>query len=187
MRRVSMSEVSGSIGELRIRIIPMESGHWEEVRRIYGEGLETGLATFESELPEWVHWDQGHLPFARLVAVLDGELVGWAALSPVSARRVYRGLAEVSVYVAEGARGRGVGYCLLARLVAESEANGIWTLQAGIFPENLASVSLHLRAGFREVGRRERIARLRGIWRDVLLLERRSERVGTDTERAVDR
>ena len=113
----------------------MESGHWEEVRRIYGEGLETGLATFESELPEWVHWDQEHLPFARLVA--------------------------------------------------ESEANGIWTLQAGIFPENLASVSLHVRAGFREVGRRERIARLRGIWRDVLLLERRSERVGTDEGEAV--
>jgi L-amino acid N-acyltransferase YncA len=168
------------MGELRVRLIPMEPVHWEAVRRIYGEGIETGLATYETELPDWERWDQGHLPFGRLVAVLDGEVVGWAALSPVSARRVYRGVAEVSVYVAAGARGRGVGHRLLERLVSESEANGIWTLQAGIFPENLASVSLHRRAGFREVGRRERVARLRGTWRDVLLLERRSDRVGTD-------
>lgn len=157
--------------------------HWERVRAIYLEGLATGHATFETEVPEWDVWDAAHLPFARLVARSDGEggeVLGWAALSPVSRRRVYEGVAEVSVYVAERARGLGVGGALLRALVTESERNGVWTLQAGIFPENVASITLHARCGFREVGRRERIGKLGGRWRDTLLLERRSERVGTD-------
>ena len=157
--------------------------HWEQVRAVYLEGLATGHATFETEAPEWEVWDAAHLPFARLVArsnVEGGEVLGWAALSPVSRRRVYEGVAEVSVYVAERARGGGVGLALLRALVEESERRGVWTLQAGIFPENAASLVLHARCGFREVGRRERIGKLEGRWRDTLLLERRSERVGTD-------
>ena len=149
------------------------------MRGIYEQGLATGQATFTTEAPDWADWDSSHLPHSRLVAVADaGPVLGWAALSPVSSRSVYRGVAEVSVYVAAGARGQGVGRRLLAGLVAESEAQGIWTLQASIFPENLASVRLHEAAGFRLVGRRERISQLRGVWRDTLLLERRSPAVG---------
>lgn len=133
-----------------------------------------GEATFEAEVPGWEHWDSSHLIEHRLVALRDGEVAGWAALSPISDRCVYGGVAEVSVYVTAGARGQGVGRALLEALVASSEAGGIWTLQAGIFPENEASVRLHERAGFRVVGRRERLGRLRGAWRDILLLERRS-------------
>jgi len=157
--------------------------HWAQVRAVYLEGLATGHATFETEAPEWDVWDAAHLPFARLVARADdegGEILGWAALSPVSRRRVYEGVAEVSVYVAERARGLGVGGALLRALVEESERHGVWTLQAGIFPENVASITLHARCGFREVGRRERVGKLEGRWRDTLLLERRSRRVGTD-------
>lgn len=164
----------------------MRASDWEQVRAIYIEGIRTGDATFETEAPNWERWDEGHLPFARLVmrdgdAVREGRVVregdavlGWAALSPVSKREVYRGVAEVTVYVAETARGRGIGRALLEALIAESERNGVWTLQASIFPENTASVELHRRCGFREVGRRERIARLHGVWRDTLLFERRS-------------
>ena len=157
----------------------MRASDWEQVRAIYLEGIRTGDATFETEAPSWERWDEAHLPFARLVmrdlVRHDGEQVlGWAALSPVSKREVYRGVAEVTVYVAEAARGRGIGRALLEALIEESERNGIWTLQASIFPENTASVELHRRCGFREVGRRERIARLHGIWRDTLLFERRS-------------
>jgi L-amino acid N-acyltransferase YncA len=157
--------------------------HWEQVRAVYLEGLATGQATFETETPGWEEWDAAHLPFARIVACeggAGGEVLGWAALSPVSRRRVYEGVAEVSVYVAARARGNGLGVALLGALVEESELNGVWTLQAGVFPENAASLALHARCGFREVGRRERIGRLRGLWRDTLLLERRSGRVGTD-------
>jgi L-amino acid N-acyltransferase YncA len=160
--------------------------HWEQVRVVYLEGLATGQATFETEAPEWEVWHAAHQPFARLVACADGaaggdrEVLGWAALSPVSRRRVYEGVAEVSVYVAGRARGAGVGGALLRALVEESERGGVWTLQAGVFPENAASLALHARCGFREVGRRERIGRLGGVWRDTLLLERRSGRVGTD-------
>ena len=152
----------------------MRASDWEQVRAIYVAGIRTGHATFETEAPGWERWDEAHLPFARLV-VREGEAVlGWAALSPVSKREVYRGVAEVTVYVAEGARGQGIGRALLEALIRESERNRIWTLQASIFPENTASVELHRRCGFREVGRRERIAQLRGLWRDTLLLERRS-------------
>jgi len=148
------------------------------VRSIYLEGIAGGNSTFETEAPSWEKWDEAHLQIARLV-MRDGEnVVGWAALSPVSKRSVYRGVAEGTVYVAENFRGQGIGRALLDALVSESERNGIWTLQASIFPENTASVELHLRCGFREVGRRERIATLNGIWRDTLLFERRSTTVG---------
>lgn len=153
---------------------------WDGVRAIYLEGIATGQATFETDAPPWERWDASHLAAPRLAARKGGALLGWAALSRVSAREVYRGVAEVSVYVAARARGRGVGRALLAALVEASEACGIWTLQAGIFPENEASLRLHRACGFRQVGRRERIARLRGNWRDTLLLERRSPRVGLD-------
>jgi phosphinothricin acetyltransferase len=157
---------------------PLTAGDWESVRAIYLEGVATGDATFETDAPPWESWDAGHLPGARLVARSGGEALGWAALSPVSNRCVYGGVAEVSVYVAARARGRGVGRALLAALVEASEACGVWTLQAGVLPENSASVRLHLACGFREVGRRERLGKLNGRWRDVLLLERRSDKVG---------
>ena len=155
-------------------------GHWPEVRAVYKEGLATGDATFETEAPEWERWDASHLGVCRLVALTGGRVAGWAALSPVSARKVYAGVAEVSVYVGAEFRGRGVGRALLEALVRESESEGLWTLQAGIFPENVASVVLHKACGFREVGRRERVGRLRGRWRDTVLLERRSRTVGVD-------
>jgi L-amino acid N-acyltransferase YncA len=154
--------------------------HWPEARAVYLEGVATGHATFETEAPEWDVWDESHLPFARLVALSGGRVAGWAALGRVSRREVYRGVAEVSVYVGAGFRGRGVGRRLLASLVEASERGGVWTLQAGIFPENAASLALHRACGFREVGRRERIGRLGGRWRDTLLLERRSRVVGAD-------
>lgn len=166
--------------ETRPELVALQPAHWPAVRTIYRQGIATGEATFETEVPGWDGWHAAHLPFARLVAIAAGEVAGWAALAPVSSRTVYAGVAEVSVYVAEGWRGRGLGATLLRRLVAESEAHGIWTLQAGIFPENSASIALHLREGFREVGRRERLAKLHGRWRDVVLLERRSSRVGRE-------
>jgi L-amino acid N-acyltransferase YncA len=152
----------------------MTPGDWEQVRAIYVEGIESGNSTFETDTPSWERWDQEHHQFARLVMRDADQVIGWAALAPVSKRKVYRGVAEVTVYVTESARGRSVGRALLEALIAESETNGIWTLQASIFPENAASVKLHLRCGFREVGRRERIAVLKGVWRDTLLFERRS-------------
>jgi L-amino acid N-acyltransferase YncA len=154
--------------------------HWERVREVYLEGIKTGQATFEREAPEWEQWDAAHLKFARLVALDLDSVAGWAALSPVSTRKVYAGVAEVSVYLGEQFRGRGLGRALLEALIRESEARGIWTLQAGIFPENDASVALHLACGFREVGRRERIGRMDGRWRDTVLFERRSKIVGTE-------
>ncbi len=157
----------------------MNADGWQQVRSIYLEGIATGDATFETKAPSWEEWDAGHLRDARLVARNGNDVLGWAALSPVSSRCVYGGVAEVSVYVSEKGRGRGVGRVLLEALIEESERNGIWTLQAGIFPENVASVGLHLRCGFREVGRRERIGKLNGVWRDTLLFERRSKSVGT--------
>ena len=160
-------------------IRPMRLEDWPAVRRIYEEGIATGDATFESSAPSWERWDASHLAIGRLVADVDGEVAGWAALSGVSDRCVYAGVAEVSVYVADHARGHGLGGQLLEALIAASEEAGIWTLQAGIFPENAASLAIHRRSDFREIGRRERLGRLRGLWRDVLLLERRSRTVGT--------
>jgi len=158
----------------------MRPGDWEDVRTIYAEGLATGQATFETEAPSWEAWDASHLPCARLVARKDESVVGWAALSPVSSRKAYAGVAEVSVYVAQGHRGVGFGRQLLDALILDSEANGIWSLQAVMFPENAGSVALHRGCGFREVGRRERIGKLNGVWRDTILLERRSQRIGMD-------
>jgi L-amino acid N-acyltransferase YncA len=151
---------------------------WGAVRAIYQQGIATGNATFETTTPTWEGWDASHLPTCRLVALRDGQVVGWAALSPASGRRVYAGVAEVSVYVAAPARGQGVGKALLSALVEASEREGIWTLQAGIFPENEASIALHKSCGFRVVGRRERLGQMDGVWRDVLLMERRSTVTG---------
>ena len=153
---------------------------WELVRAIYLEGISTGQATFETEAPDWERWDAGHLPQCRIVARSGDGILGWAALSPVSSREVYAGVAEVSVYVAASARGFGVGGALMRALIEASERQGVWTLQSSIFPENHASVALHLKHGFREVGRRERIARHHGVWRDTVVLERRSRVAGID-------
>jgi L-amino acid N-acyltransferase YncA len=155
----------------------MAADDWPAVAAIYRHGIETGDATFETEVPSWEDWDMAHLP-QRIVARLDGDVVGWAALPPMSDRSAYRGVAWDSVYVEPGAQGRGIGRLLLERLIRESEAAGIWTLQAGIFPENHASLALHGRCGFRVVGVRERLAQREGRWRDVVLLERRSRVVG---------
>jgi L-amino acid N-acyltransferase YncA len=159
---------------MSIEIDTLSADHWESVKAIYLEGIQTGHATFETEAPDWPSWDNAHLKIARLVARENTEVIGWAALSPVSARRVYAGVAEVSVYVAAGGRGRGVGRQLLTALISEAERAGIWTLQAGIFPENESSIALHEACGFRHVGRRERIGKLGDVWRDVILMERRS-------------
>jgi len=148
---------------------------WQEVARIYREGIETGNATFETEVPSWEEWDAAHLRDHRLVAVRDGAVVGWIALVPVSPRECYAGVAEVSAYVGEEARGEGVGSALLTAVIDSSERAGIWTLQTGVFPENDVSLRLLQRFGFRVVGTRERIGRLHGVWRDVVLVERRSE------------
>lgn len=163
-----------------LAIVPLLPEHWPSVRAIYAEGIATGHATFETEVPEWEAWDAKCLSEGRLIALVDGSVAGWAALMPISKRRVYAGVAEESVYVGAAYRGRGVGRRLLEQLVAESEVLGIWTLQAGIFPENVASVRVHEACGFRTVGVRRGIGRMAGRWRDVLLLERRSEVVGTD-------
>jgi L-amino acid N-acyltransferase YncA len=156
----------------------MCSNDWPAIRKIYSEGIATGNATFETKTPDWAKWDQAHRQDCRLIACDSQEILGWAALSPVSGRRVYSGVAEVSVYVGAGAQGRGVGRTLLQSLVEQSERCGIWTLQAGIFPENVPSIALHKSCGFREVGLRQKLGQRDGIWRDVLLLERRSSKVG---------
>jgi phosphinothricin acetyltransferase len=151
---------------------------WDQVRKIFAEGIETGDATFETKVPEWDDWHKSHLSACRLVVRNDNKVIAWAALSPVSERCVYGGVAEVSIYVSREAQGKGVGKTLLSALIAESEKKNIWTLQAGIFPENKASLKLHLKCGFREVGLREKLGQLDGLWRDVILLERRSRKAG---------
>lgn len=156
----------------------MQSEDWGAVRSIYQEGIATGNATFETDAPEWQEWDRSHLRDCRFVARREGQVVGWGALSPVSSRCVYAGVAEVSIYVTASARGEGIGKTLLRTLIEASERQGIWTLQAGVFPENEASIALHMACGFREVGYREKIGQMNGHWRDVILLERRSEVVG---------
>ncbi len=158
-----------------MQIRNLQPHDWPDVARIFAEGVATGDATFETEVPSWDAWDAAHLAGHRFVVTLDGDVVGWAALAPVSSRDCYAGVAEHSIYIAESVRGLGFGRQLLAALIASAEADGFWTLQSGIFPENEASISLHTALGFRIVGVRERLGRLHGAWRDVLLLERRSE------------
>ena len=167
-RRVSMG----------IAVVAMTPSDWEAVRSIYLQGIVTGNATFETAVPDWEQWDASHLQSCRLVALEGETVVGWAALSPVSDRCVYGGVAEVSVYIASDARGKGFGRALLQRLIEQSEQAGYWTLQAGLFSQNVASVALHKSCGFREVGVRRRLGQLNGVWRDVLSMERRSEAVG---------
>jgi len=170
---------------LEYRINILVPGDWPQVRTIYLEGIATGHATFEPEPPEWEKWDSSHVAAPRLVARTNGQVAAWAALSRVSARKVYAGVAEVSIYVGAKYRRKGVGDALLAALIEGSEKNGFWTLQAGIFPENTASIELHKKHGFRVLGTREKVGKmafgeLQGKWRDVVLMERRSKVVGVD-------
>ncbi len=159
-------------------IRPFDNFAWEQIREIYLDGIETGLATFETGAPSWEEWDAAHIPQCRLGAWSENALLAWAALSPVSRRRVYAGVAEVSVYVSRANRRNGVGRALLAAVIEESERLGFWTLQGATFAENIASLRLQESCGFRIVGRRERIGCLNGVWHDTVLTERRSERVG---------
>jgi phosphinothricin acetyltransferase len=165
---------------MNIAITAMTAEDWDQVRAIYLEGIASGQATFETEAPTWEQWDAGHHPFARVVARREGRVVGWGALSPVSRRKCYAGVAEVSVYVAASERGKGVGRRLLEAVIAESEHQEIWTLQGATFPSNVSSLRLQRSCGFRVIGRRERIAQLHGEWRDTILTERRSSVVGVE-------
>ena len=163
---------------MNITLAAMTPADWDRVRVIYVQGIASGQTTFETEAPSWEQWDAAHHPFARLVARADGQVVAWGALSPVSRRRCYAGVAEVSVYVAAECRGRGIGRRLLEALIQESERQGIWTLQGATFADNEASLRLQQACGFRVVGRRERIGQLQGVWRDTVITERRSTVVG---------
>jgi len=163
---------------MEIEIDTLRESDWERVRAIYLEGLATGQASFETEAPRWADWDAAHLKHSRLAARDEGRVVGWAALTPMSKRRCYAGVAEVSIYVAAAARGRGLGRRLLAELVASSERHGTWTLFGSTFPENAASLRAQAACGFRVMGRRERIAQHHGVWRDTIITERRSKVVG---------
>nr|WP_286941303.1 GNAT family N-acetyltransferase [Allomuricauda sp.] len=164
-----------------VQIRPMTKNDWPKVAQIYAEGIATGFATFEIEVPDYESWNVGHVKPCRLVAENGGSVIGWAALSPVSSRCVYGGVAEVSVYVGKNTRAMGVGRLLMEKLIEESENAGYWTLQSGIFPENEPSIKLHEKMGFRYIGKRERIGKtVNGIWKDNLLFERRSKTVGID-------
>lgn len=158
----------------------MKASDWDEVSKIYAEGVSTGFATFEQNIPNFEDWDAAHLQQCRLIAEEDGKVLGWAALSPVSSRCVYGGVGEVSVYIASNSRGKGIGRSLLEQLILESEKAGLWTIQSGIFLENKASIKLHKKVGFRFIGKRERIGKTNdGVWKDNLLFEKRSNTVGT--------
>ena len=163
----------------RVQIKPLLASHWDDVKAIYESGIATGNATFELSAPSsWDFWDKTHVQHSRFVALADDNVVGWAALSPTSARECYKGVCEVSVYIEDKRRGKGIGSLLMNSLIESSEANGIWSLYVSMFPENRSSVALHKKFGFREIGCREKIAQLNGTWRDTLLLERRSKIVG---------
>jgi len=173
--------VSDEVSAAGVKVRSLLPDDWSVVREIYRSGIESGNATFERVVPDWTTWDAARHPEVRLVAEWGGRVVGFAALSPVSGRPVYAGVCEVMVYVDGATRGQGVGGLLMSEVVRASEVAGIWTLQAGIFPENVASIRAHERVGFREVGRRERIGRFHdGRWRDTVILERRSSVVGTE-------
>jgi L-amino acid N-acyltransferase YncA len=163
-----------------VSIHEMRPDDWNDVRRIFEEGIATGKASFEVEAPTWEDWNAHHLHHSRLVARIEGRIVGWAALSPMSYRSCYAGVAEISIYITAGWRGRRVGIKLLTALIESSERNGIWSLYATSFADNEVSIELQLACGFRIVGRRERIAKDRGVWRDTVLTERRSKVVGVD-------
>ena len=161
-----------------MNIIFFTEEHYPQVAEIYADGIATGQATFQTEAPDWKNWDKAHLSHSRIAAVDHDEIAGWAALSPVSSRSVYAGVAEVSIYIAQNFRGKGVGKLLMQELIRQSEEHGIWTLQSGIFPENKASISLHEKCGFRIIGFREKVGCMNGIWRDTIIMERRSRKVG---------
>lgn len=160
-----------------IHLLPV---HWDAVKKIYEEGIATGNATFQTAAPDWEEWDRAHAAKPRFIAIDNNEVLGWAAITPVSGRCVYAGVGEVSVYVSEKARGKGIGKKILQMLIKESEKENFWTLQAGIFPENTASLAIHQSCGFRMIGTRERIGKMNGIWRDTVLLERRSDTTGIE-------
>ena len=168
----------GTIKSIEYRIELLTKSHWEQVKSILKEGIEFRLATLETEVPSWQEWDRKHLKGCRLVVIDSEEVLGWAALLSVSDRKVYSGVAEVSIYMKTQAQNMGIGKTLMKSLISESEKNGLWTLQASIFPENQASISLHKSLGFREVGTREKIGKLSNEWKDILLLERRSKKIG---------
>jgi len=158
----------------------IKADDWPLVAEIYKQGIDTGNATFQQEIPTWDEWDKGHLSICRIIAVFEKEIIGWAALSAVSGRSVYAGVAEVSVYVSANHRGQKNGTRILAKLIQESELNGIWTLQASVFPENILSIKIQENLGFRKVGYREKIGKVNNLWRDTLILERRSKVVGAN-------
>lgn len=158
-----------------MEIRPIEKNDFPVVKAIYKEGIETGMATFETQVPTWQQWDASHLPLGRILMLENNQVLGWASLSPTSKRKVYKGVAEVSVYVKASARGKGVGKKLLLELIKISETNAIWTLQSSIMPENTASIKLHKTCGFRVLGYREKIGQLHGVWKDNIILERRSK------------
>jgi L-amino acid N-acyltransferase YncA len=164
--------------KLNIVFRQMRSGDWDQVAEIYRQGIETGNATFQTEVPSWESWDSAHIKTCRIVACRGDEIIGWAALTPVSSRCVYAGVAEVSVYISNYYQGQKVGTKLLEELISESEKAGLWTLQSGIFPENIPSLKIHRNMGFRKVGIRKKIGNMNGKWRDTVLLERRSKITG---------
>ncbi len=163
-----------------IQINTILEDNFSEVQQIYLQGLETGNASFETSVPDWNKWNKQHCLHSRISVSIDNKMIGWAALSPVSERCVYDGVSEISVYVHKDFRDQGVGTILLKRLIDESESNGIWSLMSGVFPENKTSIKLHLNEGFRIVGTREKIAKMNNVWRDTLLLQRRSTKIGID-------
>lgn len=153
----------------------MHPEHWGAIKKIYELGIDTGIATFETKAPDWEEWDKNHLPHSRLLCLIDDRVAGWVAISPISSRSVYHGVAETSIYIHPSFKGMGMGIVLMEHLIPESERNGIWTLQATIFEENKASIRLHEKSGFRRVGFREKIGQLNGLWHHTLLFERRSK------------
>ena len=163
-----------------MEIISIGKQHYQAIAEIYKEGIDTGIATFETSVPSWETWDEGKLKHSRFLAVENNVVLGWIALSKVSSRCVYNGVAEVSVYVSENHRGKGVGKFLMENVITESEANGIWTLRSGMFAENEATIALHKMFGFRIIGYREKIGKLDGVWKDNVIMERRSKIVGIE-------
>jgi phosphinothricin acetyltransferase len=161
-----------------MEIVTIREAHYPAIAGIYLQGIATGNATFQTSAPGWHDWDKSHLPHSRIAMTDNDGIAGWAALTGVSSRCVYAGVAEVSVYVGDQWRGRGFGKMLLQELISQSEANGLWTLQSGIFPENTASIRLHKQCGFRIIGYREKIGQMNGVWRDNIIMERRSKTVG---------